>query len=135
MTPYFSTPYNSNTTGKKRHRSRDTRSNMEQELITYMRESMKSREAVDLQLQYRPQKTVEDAFFESCAIRMKALPASVKSVLQLQTSQLFFNAENQDTQVPIMTLPPSQLLAPTQNVTELPIMQLPQTQQKQETGQ
>ena len=39
-------------------------------------------------------RTAEDAFFESCSIRMRNLPPQSRSYLQLQISQLFFNAEN-----------------------------------------
>lgn len=39
-------------------------------------------------------KTAEDCFFEGCAIRIRKLNNDVKSLLQLQISQLFFNAEN-----------------------------------------
>ncbi len=41
-------------------------------------------------------KRVEDVFFETCTLRMRNLPPSTKSMLQLQISQLFFNAENPD---------------------------------------
>ena len=50
--------------------------------------------------------TVEDAFFQTCALRMKKLPAATKSYLQLQITQLFANAENpQLPPLPITPLP------------------------------
>ncbi|KAL5014359.1 hypothetical protein ScPMuIL_008629 [Solemya velum] len=50
------------------------------------------------QFQEKTEKTAEDLFFESCALRMKKLPAATKSLLQLQISQLFYNAEIQTLQ-------------------------------------
>ena len=48
----------------------------------------------------------EEAFFESCAFRMKRLPLQTRSFLQLQISQLFVNAENPGLPpVPITPLP------------------------------
>ena len=41
-------------------------------------------------------KTAEDLFFDSCALRMQKLSPAKKSLLQLQISQLFYNAENPD---------------------------------------
>ncbi|XP_059173931.1 uncharacterized protein LOC131954339 isoform X2 [Physella acuta] len=41
-------------------------------------------------------KSAARAFFESCAMRMEKLPVRCQSYLQLQVSQLFFNAENPD---------------------------------------
>lgn len=40
------------------------------------------------------QKTPEDAFFESCAMRVKCLPPTVRSIIQMQVQQLLYNAEN-----------------------------------------
>ncbi|XP_041373581.1 uncharacterized protein LOC121386666 [Gigantopelta aegis] len=39
-------------------------------------------------------KSGEDVFLESCMIRMRKLPEHIKSILLLQISQLFYNAEN-----------------------------------------
>ncbi|KAL8613711.1 hypothetical protein ACOMHN_029803 [Nucella lapillus] len=36
----------------------------------------------------------DEAFFESCALRIKKMPAQTRSFLKLQISQLFVNAEN-----------------------------------------
>ena len=40
------------------------------------------------------QKSPEDAFFESCALRVKQLPSQIRSIVQVQVQQLLYNAEN-----------------------------------------
>lgn len=50
------------------------------------------------QFKEKSEKTAEDLFFESCSLRMKKLTAASKSLLQLQISQLFYNAEIQQLQ-------------------------------------
>ena len=40
------------------------------------------------------QKSPEDAFFESCALRVKQLPSHIRSIIQVQVQQLLYNAEN-----------------------------------------
>lgn len=77
---------------------------MEDALTDLIRESTKSRQELDKQM--KEEKTVEDVFFETCVLRMKKLPATMQSFLQLQISQLFLNAENpQLPQLPITPLP------------------------------
>ena len=104
--------------GTKRRRIAETSgSEIEQELCNYLKKSANTREALEKQLQERSQKTPEDACFENCALRMKALPPQVKSFLQLQISQLFFNAENPNLQVPITPLPTTPQQHITQHIT------------------
>jgi len=43
--------------------------------------------------------------FESYAARMKQLPKEIQSYVNLQMSQIFFNAENPQMQIPIAQLP------------------------------
>ena len=84
---------------------------MEDALTDLIRESTKSRQELDRQIkeQIKEQRAVEDVFFETCALRMKKLPATMKSFLQLQITQLFLNAENpQLPQIPITPLPTQQ---------------------------
>ena len=65
---------------------------MEDALTSMIRESAKSRQEVMKTM--NQEKTVEDVFFETCVLRMKKLPPTTQSFIQLQISQLFVNAEN-----------------------------------------
>lgn len=77
------TSYSGQSMSTKRCRNRETPSDMENELTNLIRRSTKTREVLDKQLQECALKTAEDVFFESCALRMKALLPSVRSFLQL----------------------------------------------------
>ena len=50
-----------------------------------------------------------DSFFDSCVHRVKKLPNSMKSVVQMQVSQIIFNAENPMMQQPVMAIPMPQV--------------------------
>ena len=76
----------------------------EDALTSMIRESAKSRQEVMKKM--NEEKTVEDVFFETCVLRMKKLPPTTQSFIQLQISQLFVNAENpQLPPIPITPLP------------------------------
>ena len=52
-------------------------------------------------------RSADDAFFESCALRMQKIPPKLRAYLQLQISQLFLNAENySDPQLPQLPITP-----------------------------
>ena len=52
------------------------------------------------------EKPVEEVFCETCVLRMKKLPSTTKSFIQLQISQQFVNAEDlQLPPIPITPLP------------------------------
>ncbi len=77
---------------------------MEDALTSMIGESAKSRQEVMKNM--NQEKTVEEVFFETCILRMKKLPSTTKSFVQLQISQLFINAENPHLpQIPITPLP------------------------------
>ncbi|KAK7087675.1 uncharacterized protein [Littorina saxatilis] len=55
---------------------------------------------------HSPPRSAEHVFFDSYALRMANLPHETRSYLQLQISQLFFNAENPGRPpVPVISLP------------------------------
>lgn len=59
------------------------------------------------QLTEKSARDPEDLQFSCFAMRLKKLPSQIQSLVQLQISQLFFNAENRDLPpVPITPLPP-----------------------------
>ena len=83
---------------------------MECALTELIKETTKSKQNLDKQVMGCLQKDADDVFYESCALRSKKLPATTRSFLQLQVSQLFFNAENPlMLPVQITPLPPAQL--------------------------
>ena len=96
------------TSGSSRKRKRQDTNDMEEALTALIKQTTQSRDDLDKQLQECHPKTAEDVFFESCALRIKKLPPSVRSFLQLQISQLFINAENPQLQIPITPLPATQ---------------------------
>ena len=52
------------------------------------------------------EKPVEEVFFETCVLRMKKLPSTTKSFIQLQISQEFVNVDNLPLPpIPIAPLP------------------------------
>ena len=42
------------------------------------------------------QRDEEDAFMDSCALRLKKLPTSMKGLVQLKFSEILYKAENPD---------------------------------------
>ena len=60
-----------------------------------------------------------DVFFEFCALRVKKMPARMRSVVEMQIQQVLFNAENPATRQQIMDLPPDPL--PNSCVTSCPL--------------
>ena len=79
-------------------------SEMEDALTSMIRESAKSRQEVMKNM--NQEKTAEEVFFETCILRMKKLPSTTQSFIQLQISQLFVNDENpQLPPIPITPLP------------------------------
>ena len=81
-----------------------TNSPMEIALTEFIHESRKNR-ARDENVA-GAERDPEQLLFDSFALRMKKLPKQVQSFIQLQISQLFFNAENPDLPpIPITPLP------------------------------
>ena len=103
LTPVTSTTSQRGTT-KRKHEN----TNLESPRTEFIHETTTSKQNVDRQMMCCRHKDADDMFFDSCALRFKKLPATTRSFLQLQVSQLFFNAENpQMPQVQITPLPPT----------------------------
>ncbi|KAI0223772.1 hypothetical protein LSAT2_025097 [Lamellibrachia satsuma] len=103
-------PASSSTIRSKKRRKCD-KNDMECALTELIKETTKSKQNLDKQVMGCLQKDADDVFYESCALRSKKLPATTQSFLQLQVSQLFFNAENPlMLPVQITPVPPAQLV-------------------------
>lgn len=53
----------------------------------------------------KPEKTEEVLFFECCAKKIEKFPENIRSVIMMQISQIFFNAENPNSQINLVQLP------------------------------
>ena len=76
--------------GKPATQARNSKKRKQESTESMIRESAKSRQEVMKKM--NEEKTVEDVFFETCVLRMKKLPPTTQSFIQLQISQLFVNA-------------------------------------------
>ena len=101
------TPVTSTTSQRKR---KYDNTNLESPRTEFIQETTTtSKQNRDRQMMCCRHRDADDMFFDSCALRCKKLPATTRSFLQLQVSQLFFNAENPHMpQVQITPLPPPQ---------------------------
>lgn len=80
---------------KKQKTSNSAETELSGSLNDFIIEHKKNSDDFRKQLQRPPvQKTVEECFFDTCVLRMQKLPEATRSLLQLQISQIFFNAEN-----------------------------------------
>ena len=96
-TPSTSTPKPKQSTKRKNDKK------IEGEIACLLEESKKARKEIERHLNEK--RSVADAYFESCALRMEKLPQEMQSFVQLQISQIFINAENPTLQLPITPLP------------------------------
>ena len=108
----FSTPDPPRTSTRSRKRAHNEKETgeMESALTELIKEHRKNRDQIESHLkapqQPKEPKSPEEVFFDSCALKIKQLPQQTRSFLQLQISQLFFNAENPNIHpVPITPLP------------------------------
>ena len=95
--PSTSTPKAIQSTKRKNEKKIDG------EIAGLLEESKKARKEIERHL--KEKRSVADAFFESCALRMEKLPQKIQSFVQLQISQIFINAENPTLQMQITPLP------------------------------
>ncbi|XP_041366613.1 uncharacterized protein LOC121381391 isoform X2 [Gigantopelta aegis] len=94
-----SAPMTPNLNRKRRYEEEET-CNMGRVWTSFIEDSHKRRVE-----QRNVERSAEDLLFENYAIRMKRLPKATQSLVQLQLSQIFFNAENPDIpDIPVTTL-------------------------------